>query len=87
VVAKEPTWRELADMLAERLSHHANCENGHTEIEPENCPFCRDRAVYQLWEAKSGRTHREPPYTGEVVDVLKDTRLGRRPGEEGTRSR
>ncbi len=52
-----PTWRELADMLAERLSHQDYCANGHREDQIEaaakTCPFCHDSAVYRLWQAKT----------------------------------
>jgi hypothetical protein len=69
------SWREVADLLAARLYHSAHCE-AHPESKPDldKCPPCRDRAAYRTWEIKSGRTHRDPPYTGEIVDVLKHAR-------------
>lgn len=65
-----PSWRAVADALAERMSHYAICK-AHPEAEADpDCPFCKDRAAYRMWERKSGQTFvtREAP--GEVVDVF-----------------
>lgn len=53
------TWHEVADMLAARMYHqsHGGC-HPESEADPDNCPTCADRAAYQAWETKSGRTHR-----------------------------
>lgn len=64
------TWREITDLLASRMFHHAFCEQHPEASADPDCPFCRDRAAYRAWETKSGRTHREPEYTGEVFDAL-----------------
>lgn len=69
-MSRELSWRAIADTLAARLQNHAFCET-HPESEPaEECPFCRDRAAFRLWERKSGMTFvdRSPP--GEAVDVF-----------------
>lgn len=74
---KLPSWREVAGVLAERMANNAYC-NTHLETEPgQDCPFCKDRAAYRLWERKSGRTHREAPYTGPTVDVFERNRADR----------
>ncbi len=61
------SWREIAGVLAERMQHHAFCLD-HRAIEAKpDCPFCRDRAAYERWVAKSGRRHHElPPATRTV---------------------
>lgn len=46
---KQPSWREIASVLANRLDH-AYCED-HAEI-TEDCPFCADVAAYQLYVDK-----------------------------------
>lgn len=66
-----PSWRRVADVLAERLRHAAaaagsvppnlpercdvrGCGHREANADPDNCPFCADRAAYRLWEKKSG---------------------------------
>ncbi len=66
-----PSWREIANVLAERLQHpagaagsasphdigdRAGCPHSAAEADPENCPFCADRAAYQLWQRKAGQS-------------------------------
>jgi hypothetical protein len=50
------TWHDIATALAERLYHHARCEQ-HTPAEstPKTCPFCADRAAYWAYMAKANR--------------------------------
>jgi hypothetical protein len=52
----EPSWRKIADGLAERLMHHAYCgERDHDPgAEPDICPFCADIAAYDAYVAKGG---------------------------------
>lgn len=72
------TWQQVAGVLAERVSHLAYCDrHPESKADPENCPACADRAAYRAWEVKSGRTHREPPYTGGVLDVFEHERTTR----------
>lgn len=33
----------------------AGCNHSEPQADPKNCPFCADRAAYQLWERKVGR--------------------------------
>lgn len=50
-----PSWRAVANELAARLEHHARCgQHREADADPENCPFCADRAAYRLWERKAG---------------------------------
>lgn len=47
-----------AEMLAERMSNHAECDD-HPEAHPgPGCPFCLDRAAYAAWLAAGGRDYR-----------------------------
>lgn len=70
MTAKNPSWRELANILAGRLKHAAaaagsvpeyevversGCRHAESEADPDNCPFCADRAAFQLWERKVKR--------------------------------
>lgn len=65
------SWRALADLMAARLYHQAYCDmHSEAKADPANCPNCADRAAYRAWEVKSGKTHREAPYTGDTLDVL-----------------
>jgi hypothetical protein len=66
-------WRHVAGKLAERVYHSANCEVHPRESEADdNCPSCRDRAAYRLWERKSGRTHRDRPVPAEETVTLSE---------------
>lgn len=49
-------WREMAHLLAERMSHHAFCDK-HPEkaADPDHCPFCADRAAYRVWQLRVAR--------------------------------
>lgn len=68
---QNPTWREVARILARRLEHQAalagaagsqlealavGCPHRLSEADPENCPFCADRAAYRLWVRKERRS-------------------------------
>lgn len=50
----------LARLLAGRLAAHADCES-HTEntADPDNCPFCADRAAYAAWLEAGGEDFRD----------------------------
>lgn len=51
-------WRELAIRLGERMRHHAHCPTHWRDAaDPENCPFCDDRAAYDAYvkKIKQGR--------------------------------
>jgi hypothetical protein len=51
------TWHEIADQLAWRMQYHARCDaHPEREADPDNCPFCADRAAYRAWQTKSGKT-------------------------------
>lgn len=41
-------WREIADVLAERMHWHAHCET-HRTPQPDDCPFCKDRVAYAAY--------------------------------------
>ena len=67
---RTPTWRAVTDALAERMSYHAHCDY-HPEAEADpDCPFCKDRDAYRLWERKSGHTFKTRETPGEMVDVF-----------------
>lgn len=44
------SWEKVAHALASRMYHQAHCRD-HAE-NTEGCPFCDDRAAYELYEAK-----------------------------------
>jgi len=53
------TWRELAGVLAERLSYQAELCGQRCEHSPvtsfktaRECPFCADHAAYTHWRTK-----------------------------------
>lgn len=51
------TWRQVAEILAERLAHQAaaageECPHPAAKADPDNCPFCADRAAYQIFQRK-----------------------------------
>lgn len=64
-----PTWREVAAVLAERLSHASCPDHPEPQAVPQDCPFCADRAAYRLWQRKS-RIH--PLTTAGAVRVTDD---------------
>ena len=56
------TWREIARQLAERLEHQAalagtgdGCTHSLNEADPDNCPFCADRAAFLRWQRREQR--------------------------------
>jgi hypothetical protein len=62
---REPSWREVARLLAERLQYHAQlagsadpylpgtgCGHKLEEEDPANCPFCADRAAFNTYARK-----------------------------------
>ena len=65
-----PTWREVAAVLAERLSHASCPDHAETRAVPQDCPFCADRAAYRLWQRKN-RAH--PLTAPAAVRVVDDT--------------
>lgn len=52
--AKNPSWREVAEALGERMQHHRYCDHPLAEADPDNCPYCADRAAFNLFAAKAG---------------------------------
>jgi hypothetical protein len=70
--AREPSWREVATILARQMETHAVCGNHppHAD-EPDTCPFCADRAAYAVWVAKSKQpTTRQPTKPTGTVDLM-----------------
>jgi hypothetical protein len=70
-MSREPSWRRVAEILAERLSHSApragsvsplditeadGCRHSEAEAVPEACPFCADRAAFQVFQAKARKS-------------------------------
>jgi hypothetical protein len=66
-MSHEPSWRRVAEILAERLEHAARaagsispygigdrpgCTHSESEADPDNCPFCADRAAFQVFQDK-----------------------------------
>lgn len=55
-------WRlraveDAARVMGGRLAHHASCRvHSEAEANPEDCPFCADRAAYQSWQAIANLT-------------------------------
>lgn len=78
-MTREPSWRAVADILADRMYHHSRCDQ-HPEAEavPDDCPFCADRAAYRLWQTKGGKVHRERIDRGPTtsIEVLRHARSG-----------
>jgi hypothetical protein len=73
----EPSWREVAEVLAHRMENHAYClDHSEANAEPD-CAFCRDRAAYRVWERKA-KVPAPGPYAGEVVSVFAMHREARR---------
>lgn len=62
-----PTWKAVADALGARLKHHAYCED-HPESQPQpDCPFCKDRTAYRMWQGKAGV--RDAPPEGRSMSL------------------
>jgi hypothetical protein len=56
-VTRPPSWRAVARVLGERMYHQAegardDHDHGRAEADPDNCPFCADRAAYDLYVRK-----------------------------------
>ncbi len=69
-MAREPSWRRVAVILAGRmeiaaslagsvpeavpshLSDVRGCSHSVAKADPENCPFCADRAAFQAFQRK-----------------------------------
>jgi hypothetical protein len=50
-MAPTPSWRAVADQLAQRMQHHL-C-NGHPEAGCDEVdPLCRNRSAYRAWKQK-----------------------------------
>jgi hypothetical protein len=48
-------WKQVAQQLAIQMSSHAQCDQ-HPASDPDaECPFCADRAAYQVWLNAGGR--------------------------------
>jgi hypothetical protein len=69
-VARQPSWETVARALGERMSYRDFCE-AHPASDPDvdGCPFCKDRAAYQMFADKAG-IQPPSPYTGPTLDVL-----------------
>lgn len=67
---QQPSWRAVAHALAERMSHHDRCDQHPEAQAAPDCPWCKDRAAYRLWQSKSGQTFVQREAPGEVVDVF-----------------
>jgi hypothetical protein len=51
----DTNWRLVADVLAERLRHHAFCEDHpRSRSAPTDCGFCADRAAWDLYKSQGG---------------------------------
>jgi hypothetical protein len=56
-----PTWKDLAALLAHRLTYQAFCDE-HAETRPGvDCPSCEDRAAVRAYERKAGRRLMDHP--------------------------
>jgi hypothetical protein len=63
------SWRAVANELAHRMQHHVYCDaHPEAEADPENCPFCADRAAFRLWQRKAGVVPKAEP-VGETLPV------------------
>ena len=49
-------WHAIAETLAQRLRHHAYCNQHPPQALQESCPFCEDRAAYSLYLAATQNT-------------------------------
>jgi hypothetical protein len=50
-----------AEKLAERMAHHADCEEHPKSQASPQCPYCLDRAAYSTWLASGGRDYQRRP--------------------------
>lgn len=48
---KPPTWKSVALALGSRMANHAFCDAHARSEVGDDCPFCRDRAVYDAFVA------------------------------------
>lgn len=54
---KAPSWREIAKILAARVENYAHCAvHDLAHADPASCPFCDDRAAYQMYQRKAGKS-------------------------------
>jgi hypothetical protein len=51
LAVKAPTWKSVALALGGRMSNHAFCDAHARSEADDDCPFCRDRAVYDAFVA------------------------------------
>lgn len=66
-MSREPSWREVARVLAERMEvaaghagaadphdtrGHTGCSHSVAQADPDNCPFCADRDAFLLYQRK-----------------------------------
>lgn len=66
-----PNWHQVADKLAERLMHHADCE--FHDGANEDCPFCQDVDAYRAY-LRAGGTVRRPEYGDKSVSIAELSR-------------
>lgn len=66
------SWQAIARQLAMQLSVHAFCGQHPADSPDAGCPFCADRAAYQLYLDKGGRDYRPVPPPGAVSIPLSE---------------
>jgi hypothetical protein len=71
-MATRTSWRQVAEMLASRLSVHAFCEQHRLSDARPDCPWCRDRAAYRAYLAAGGREMRQAPDPDSRTVALED---------------
>lgn len=51
-------WHRIADDLAERMMHHAFCDDHALDNPEPSCPFCADRGAYLAYRRAGGTAQR-----------------------------
>lgn len=49
---RTPSWRAVADALAQRLQWHLCAGHPEAECDPDGDPWCRNRVVYRTYQQK-----------------------------------
>jgi hypothetical protein len=62
----KPTWKSAALALGLRMENHAYCPKHMRREADDECPFCRDRAVYDAFVAccESNGVRMVDPFAG-----------------------